>query len=91
MEIRFRTSRLRKQYEHHVEAEKAYGVQVARRYVERVNSVKHARDIEELKRLPGLRCHELTGDRRGEWAVNLTGFHRLIFTLAGELLEAVCI
>lgn len=87
MEVRFRTRKLRREYEDYREAEKAYGTQVARRYVERVNIIQHALDIEELKQLPGLRCHELKGDRRGQWAVNLTGFHRLVFTLEGKLLE----
>ena len=87
MEIRFRTQKLQRQYEDHREAEKAYGTQVARRFIQRVNIIKQARDIGELKQLPGLRCHELKGDRGGQWTVNLTGFFRLIFTLEGSLLE----
>ena len=91
MEIRFRTHKLEKQYTSHKEAEKAYGVEVARKYIQRVNIIKKAKDIEVLKILPGLRCHELKGDRKGQWAVKLTGFHRLIFTLEGECLEIICI
>ena len=87
MEVQFRTSKLRKQYEDAREAEKAYGKQVARRYVERINILKHARNIEELKRSPGLRCKELKGDLKGQWAVRLTGFYRLIFTLQGGQLQ----
>jgi len=82
---------MQKQYEDHRKAEKAYGAEVARRYVERVNIIRHARDIEELRRLPGLRCHPLKGNREGEWAMNLTGFYRLLFSLEGERLEIVCI
>lgn len=87
MEIRFRTRKLRREYQDYQEAERSYGAQVARRYIERVNIIKQVRDIEELKLLPGLRCHELKGDRRGQWAVNLTGFYRLILSLEGDLLE----
>ena len=87
MEIRFRTRKLKKQYANHQEAEKAYGKDVARKFILRVNIIKKARDIEELKRLPGLRCHELKGNRKGQWAVNLTGFYRLIFTLEGDCME----
>ena len=50
-----------------------------------------ARDIEEFRRLPALRCHPLTGDRAGQWAVSLSGFHRLIFTLEGDRLEIATI
>jgi proteic killer suppression protein len=80
---------LEKQYQSHKEAERAYGQEVARKYIQRINIVKQARNIEELKALPGLRCHPLKGDRRGQWAINLTGFYRLIFTLEGETMEIV--
>jgi len=87
VEIRFRTRKLKKQYANHQEAEKAYGKDVARKFILRVNIIKKARDIEELKRLPGLRCHELKGNRKGQWAVKLTGFYRLIFTLEDDCME----
>jgi len=87
VEVRFRTRTLQKQYEVSAEAIRAHGEPVARKYILRVGIIKSARDIEELKRLPGLRCHELKGDRKGFWAINLTGFHRLIFTLEGKRLE----
>lgn len=60
-------------------------------YIERVNIIKHARNIDELLQLPGLRCHPLKGDREGQFAVNLTGFYRLIFTLHGDELEIATI
>lgn len=91
MEIRFRTRKLEKQYVRHREAEKAYGKDVARKYLQRVNIIKAAKDIKELSQLPGLRCHELKGSREGQWAMNLTGFYRLIFTLEGDRPEIVCI
>jgi len=87
----FRTRKLKKQYAKYREAEKAYGKVVARRFIQRVNIIEVARDIEEIKGLPGLSCHELKGDRKGQWAVKLTGFYRLIFTLEGERLEIVII
>ena len=89
MEVRFRTRRLEKQYQSHKEAERAYGKEVARKYIQRVNIIKQARNIEELKALPGLRCHPLKGNRQGQWAIYLTGFYCLIFTLEGETMEIV--
>jgi len=47
--------------------------------------------LDELSRLPGLRCHPLKGNRVGQWALNLTGFYRLIFTLEGNRLHIACI
>jgi len=87
MDVEFRTRKLQKQYEDHREAEKAYDPQVARRYIERVNIIKQARDIAELQGLRGLRCHPLKGNRETQWAMKLTGFYRLIFTLQGDKLE----
>ena len=87
MEVQFRTRKLRKQYEHFREAKKAYGLDVARKYIQRVGIMKKARHIEELRSFPGLHCHSLKGNRQGQWAVKLTGFDRLIFTLEGERLE----
>lgn len=91
MLVEFRTRKLQKQYEDSGEAEKAYGSQTARKYIQRINIIKKAHDIEELKRLPGLNCHSLKGNRKGQWAIKLTGFYRLIFTLIGDCLKIVCI
>jgi proteic killer suppression protein len=89
MEVQFRTNKLRKQYENHRDAQKAYGEEVARKYILRINTIKQAKDIEELMSITVLHCHPLEGDRKGEWAINLTGFYRLIFILVGEELEIV--
>ncbi|MDY6989726.1 MAG: type II toxin-antitoxin system RelE/ParE family toxin [Thermodesulfobacteriota bacterium] len=89
MEVRFRTRKLEKEYRESAKAVRAYGVQVARRYIQRINIIKHARDIDELVGLPVLRCHRLKGDRQDQYAVKLTKRYRLIFTLQGEALEIV--
>ena len=91
VDIEFRTKTLRRQYEQSSVAVRAYGSQVARKYVQRIAIIKHARDIGELQRLPGLDCHPLKGERAGQWAIRLTGFYRLIFTLEGERLEIALI
>jgi len=87
LEIRFRTRKLEREYRESAGAVKAYGEKVARRYIERINIIKYARDIDELIGLPGLGCHALKGDRRGQYAVKLTVRYRLIFTLQGDALE----
>ena len=87
MEVTFRTRKLKREYLRSAMAIKAYGAQVARKYIQRINIIKHAGNIDELTGLPGLRCHPLKGNREGQFAVNLTGFYRLIFTLHGDELE----
>ena len=87
MKVTFRTKKLEREYLISATAVKSYGTQVARKYIQRIDIIKHAKNIEELLRLPGLRCHPLRGIRQGQYAVNLTGFYRLIFTLRGDGLE----
>ena len=89
MQIRFRTKKLEKQYVQQKLAVKAYGNEFARKYIQRINIIKQAKDYDELSGLPGLKCHTLKGDREGQYAIYLTGFYRLIFTLVGESLEIV--
>jgi proteic killer suppression protein len=91
VQVAFRTRKLRRQYERSADAVRAYGEQVGRRSILRNNVMKASRDIEELRRLPALRCHPLAGDRAGQWALCLSGFHRLIFTLESERLEIATI
>ncbi len=91
MLVKFRKSKLEKCYLKEREASRAFGDEVGRKYIQRINIIKRARNIDELKVLPALRCHPLKGDRKGQYAVNLTGFYRLIFTLEGESLEITLI
>lgn len=84
MEIRFKTKKLQKQYEKNLEADKAYGAQVARKYISRINTLKQARSFNELYDLPGWKFHPLKGNREGEYAIKLTGFWRLIITDDGD-------
>ncbi len=50
---------------------------------------RQVRDIEELMKSPVLGCHPLKGNRAGQYAVNITGFYRLILSFEGEMLEIV--
>ena len=34
--------------------------------------------------LPGFRLHPLKGDRKGEWAVSVTGNRRIVFEFLGD-------
>lgn len=87
MIISFKTTRLKKEYENERKASKSYGDQIARKYIQRVNLLKRAKNLDEVKTLPGLDCHPLKGNRKGQWAVSLTGFYRLIFTVSGATLN----
>ena len=87
MEVSFRTRRFEREYREYNKAVKAYGDEIARKYIDRINIIKTVKDIDELINLPVLRCHPLKGNRAGQYAIKLTGFYRLIFTLKGDALE----
>jgi proteic killer suppression protein len=89
LEVRFRTKKLEKQYLNAKEAEKAYGKQVARKYIQRVTILKKSRSFDELFAISVLKFHPLKGDRDGEYAIALTGFHRLIIRNIVEVYDIV--
>ncbi len=51
----------------------------AKLFVTRLNALKAAVTLEDVRDVPG-RFHELTGDRKGQWACDLDHPYRLIFT-----------
>ena len=46
----------------------------------RLNASSSPRDMN----LPGLRLHELTGDRKGTWSVSVSGNWRISFRFEGD-------
>jgi len=89
LKVEFRTKKLEKQYKESKQAIRDFGEAVARRYVQRINAIMHAKNIEEVQRLPGFNCHPLKGNRNHEWSITLINRMRLIFTLHGDELEIV--
>jgi len=87
LEIRFRTKKLEKQYLSHKEASRVYGQQIAKKYIMRINMIKAAKCFDELYAIPTLKFHPLEGNRKGEYAITLTGFYRLIITNDGEIFD----
>lgn len=89
MEVRFRTRQLQRSYEQHGLAVRAWGKEVARRYVERIGILYRVKHAGELSTFEALRFHELKGWRKGQYALNLTGFMRLIVSFEDDALTVV--
>ena len=87
--VTFKTRKLEKCYFTYKKAVKAFGDQVAKKYIQRINVIEETEDLDELCTLPVLRCHPLTGNRQGQYAIKLTGFYRLIFTMEEDSLTVV--
>lgn len=87
LEIKFKTNKLQKQYENSRDAIKAHGIEVATKYIQRINILKSANSFDDLSKIPTLKFHPLTGNRDKEFAISLTGFYRLIITNDGDTFD----
>lgn len=78
MELSYKNNKLKKQLTQPKHMAKAFG-QLARRIDQRMEDLKAADTLEGMRLIPGARCHELSGKRKGELAVDVSGNYRLIF------------
>ncbi len=83
VEIDFKTEKLQKVCNNDKLMLKTYGKQSAQKLRDRLDDLRDASTLHEMKTLPG-HCHELTGDRKHQLALNLAQGLRLIFEPRGE-------
>ena len=57
---------------------KRQGEHRAKKIRQRLDDLKAASNLEEMRFLPG-RCHELVGDHKGQFSLDLDHPHRLLF------------
>lgn len=89
MEVTFRTDQLRKCYTESSVAARKWGDKVGRRYIERVNVLKHAKSAAELYTVPPLHFHPLKGDRQGRHSITLIDRWRMVVSFTGDALTIV--
>ena len=91
MNVSFRNRKLARCYADVGLAVRAWGPDVGRRYVRRVDLLRAARSVEDLRAQRALDVHALRGNRAGQHALRLTGRVRLIVTFsdAGAEIEEV--
>ncbi len=78
MKIDFGNNKLRKQMSSASEIKRAFGVN-AKRIQQRLDEMITSPNLAMLQQIPAANCHPLKGDRQGEWAVDISGNHRIIF------------
>jgi toxin HigB-1 len=89
VDVSFKTVRLRKCYEDAKTRTKEWGEKVARLYVQRVDLLYAAADAQALREFRSIDFHALTGDRKGEYALRLDGFYRLIVKFQDKRMTVV--
>jgi len=83
MNIDYKNNKLKKQLSDASEIKKAFGVN-AKRVSARMEDIRASPNLAVLMQIPAANCHPLTGDRVGEWAVDISANHRLIFVIAND-------
>jgi proteic killer suppression protein len=84
MVIVFKTAKLRKECNEEKLLVKKQGTRRAELLKMRLNQMRASNSLEDLRKLPQLRCHELKGDRKGQLSVDLDHPYRLIFEPANN-------
>ena len=84
MEVHFATNVLQRCYEDSTKAVQAWGPDVARKYIQRIEILYAAKQFEDLHRIRSLRLHRLAGPRGAQYAVSLHDRWRLILMKEGD-------
>jgi len=78
MEISYKSKKLEKQLTDPKKMNKAFGV-MARKVNQRVKDLSGVETLADMRKIPAARCHELTGNKDGSLAVDVSGNYRLVF------------
>jgi len=76
--VEFERSKLKKQCSTDSKGRRTWGADNWKLMKRRLAVLDAAPDLSSMKGLPG-RCHQLTGDRAGQYALSLWGSYRLVF------------
>jgi plasmid maintenance system killer protein len=80
VKIRIINNKLAKKLEDASAIKKAFG-DMAKKVAARLDDIRASPSLAILRQLPQADCHQLKGDRVGEWAVRISGNHRLLFEI----------
>lgn len=79
MKVSVRTTKLQKLLREHRELVKEYGEKRARSIEKCITFLRGVSDLFNVPHTKPFRCHELTGNRKGEFAVDVDEKLRIIF------------
>ena len=78
LEVTFGSNALRKAFEDSSQANRRWGAEVGRTYIQRVEALYASESFEVIRSIRAFRVHELHGEKKGEWSIHLTRRARLI-------------
>ena len=78
MKLTYKSKKLEKECKDYTKAVKSYGPQSAKKLYQRVKELTAANSLDEMVEFMIGRCHPLTGDLKGKYALDLAHPYRLI-------------
>ena len=87
MRISFKSKKLKKKFEARKELEKAYGIRQAKKITQRMNELYAAESLQDIKHIPSSRLHQLSGNYKNCFAIDLIHPYRLIIKPEGREIE----
>lgn len=78
MRVIFANNRLRQCFENYNQAQREWDVAVAKKYIQRITWIVNADNFNDLRQIRSLRLHQLSGQRAGQFAVDLNNRWRII-------------
>ncbi|MFZ5866218.1 MAG: type II toxin-antitoxin system RelE/ParE family toxin [Thermodesulfobacteriota bacterium] len=79
MDITYKTNKMRKVFNSGKRLVQEYGAERAKKVMMRQDLLRAAPNLAQVDARPPTRRHELKGNRKGQFAVDLTGNYRLVF------------
>ena len=87
MEITYKNNKIRKICTDIKVAEKTYGAQMAEKIDMRIGEISAADTVEMMIQFRICRCHPLTQNRKGQYAMDLVHPYRLVFEKNGNEIQ----
>lgn len=87
MEITYKNNKIRKICTDIKVAEKTYGAQMAEKIDMRIGEISAADTVEMMIQFRIGRCHPLTQNRKGQYAMDLVHTYRLVFEKNGNEIQ----
>ncbi len=87
MKITYKNKKIEKECTDVKTAEKKYGQEMAAKISQRIDQISAADTVEMMIQFHIGRCHPLTQNRRGQYAVDLVHPYRLVFEKSGDIIQ----
>ncbi len=87
MEITYKTKKLEKICTDARIAEKTHGREMADKIHQRIDEISAADSVEMMIEFHIGRCHQLTQNRKGQYAVDLVHPYRMVFEKHGSIIQ----